>query len=309
MSLSSFVAIPEVRDKVKPLLSKLPRKIAVPLQVEPRSNCFAMVGTAFDYLLRFELQRRAPHAVAERWVAESVPDMLWKEFNGGAGGFDFLVDAPDPGHYLPPQEGGRRARAIVENAKAALADHLKNKKPTRAQLADLAAHAIRLARLDEVYRAMQLNPLFEQAGLEDVEDLLAMLDIVPFESLLHTEILLLNPNFKESSLVVDGADTDLIAGDLLVDFKVTKNSAMSIRDLDQLLGYYFLARNQRRLDAKFPEIGRVAIYFCRHGHLWVVDVSTWTKHPDFTEIEKWFFTKASAVFGSARASSGEPSPA
>ena len=55
-----------------------------------------------------------------------------------------------------------------------------------------------------------------------MEDLLSMLEIVPFGSLLHKKTVLLNPTFEESSVLVGGADADLIAGDLLIDFKVTK---------------------------------------------------------------------------------------
>jgi hypothetical protein len=261
MSLSSFLAIRDVWDKVKPLRAKLPRKIASRLQVKPRSDRYSMVGTAFDYLLCFELQRRAPHAVAERWVAEQALD-------------------------------SKRARAVLDHARVALSTHLQSKDPTRAQLAELAAHAIHLAKLEVIYREGRFDPLFEQAESEDIDDLLSMLDIVPFKSLLHSEVVLLNPNFKESSQLVGGADTDLIAGDLMVDFKVSAKDEMSVRDLDQLLGYYLLARNQRRLDSTFPEINRVALYFCRHGYLWVVDTTTWTEHPDFTAIEKWFYERA-----------------
>jgi hypothetical protein len=69
VSLLRFLAEPDVAAKIKPLRPKLPRKIPATLKVQPRSNRFMTVGTAFDYLLRFELQRRAPHAVAGRWVA------------------------------------------------------------------------------------------------------------------------------------------------------------------------------------------------------------------------------------------------
>lgn len=69
MSLTSFLDLPEVVAKVKPLRPKPPRKIDAPLRAQPRSNRYTMIGTAFDYLLRFELQRRAPHAVVSRWIS------------------------------------------------------------------------------------------------------------------------------------------------------------------------------------------------------------------------------------------------
>jgi hypothetical protein len=121
MSLTSFLDIQDVNEKVKVLRPKLPRTIPAPLRVQPLSNRYSMVGTAFDYLLRFELQRRAPYAIAEKWVAEYVPDLLWKKTGTVSVGFDLLRDTADPDHYLPPEEVARRARAILENAKAALA--------------------------------------------------------------------------------------------------------------------------------------------------------------------------------------------
>jgi hypothetical protein len=286
--------MPDVAARVKPLRPKVPRKIGAPLQVEPRSNRYPMVGTAFDYLLRFELQRRAPYAVAQRWIAESASDMLWKETDKG---IVVLWDELYAACHLPPEEAGRRAHAIVENAKTALGAHLKTKAPKRTELANLAAHAIRLAKLDPVVRARRpLDPDFEAADSEDVEDLLAMLAIVPFDSLLQSKVVLLNPTFRESSELVGGADADLITGDVLVDFKVTKKGEVAAKDLDQLLAYYLLARNQHRLDREFPEIRRAALYFCRHANLWVLDVSTWVAHPEFAQIENWFFKRAKEVF-------------
>ncbi len=296
MSLTSFLEMSDVAARLKALRPKVPRKLDAPLRVEPRSNRYTIVGTAFDYLLRFELQRRAPHAVSRKWMAESTPDLLWPK---GDDGMAVMRDELCAACQLPPEEAGRRARAIVQNAKTALDVHLKTKAPQRAELGPLAAHAIRLAKLDEVVRALRpLDPHFEAADPEDVEDLLGMLAIVPFESLLEPKVVLLNPDFKESSELVRGADTDLIAGDILIDFKVTKKGEVAARDLDQLLGYYMLARNQRRLDGAYPEIRRTALYFCRHACLRVLDVSTWLACPQFAQIEKWFFQRVKEVFTS-----------
>ena len=297
MSLTSFIKRPEVSDRMKPLRPKLPRKISAPLLVEPKTKNFRIVGTAFDYLLRFEIQRRASHATTRPWVAEHALERLGN-FTGNLArkhGKRRLVpisgrEGVDPRYSLPPKEVRKRAGAIVDNAKAAVAAYLQNQMPRRSELTELAAHAIRLAKLDQVYRTGRLPEAFEDAGTEDVEDLLNMLDIVPFDSLLCGDSLFLNPDFRESSGIVGGADADLIAGDLLVDFKSTKKPEMTGQDLDQLLGYYLLARRQRGLDPEFPEIKRVAFYFCRHGLLWVQDVGIWTGQPQFPDLETWFFS-------------------
>jgi hypothetical protein len=374
MSLTRFLDMPEVTAKVKPLRPKLPRKINALLHVEPRSNRYTMVGTAFDYLLRFELQRRAPHAIAGKWIAERTPDIIpniiqywWESDDGpfsatndpGAKQYSAwcernevsdeelceelapyaikidkklsLEDArrlADEAVRLMGSEdesdesvvklnrelvrfGGSenvglleiaaRARRVVKKAESAVAAYRKLKRPSSGSRAELAAHAIRLAQLDEVYRAWRLDPGFEEADSDDVDDLLAMLAVVPFDALTDGKLMLLNPDFADSSTLVGGADTDLIRGDMLVDFKVTKRSAMQARDLDQLLGYYLLARHRRRADPTFPAINRAALYFCRHGHLWILEVNNWTNHPEFPDIEEWFFKQASEVCGPSKA--------
>jgi hypothetical protein len=167
MSLRSFVKRPDVRAKLKPLRPKPPRTIGVPVKVQPRSNCYALVGTAFDYLLRFELQRRAPHSVAERWVAEYVPDRLYfrREFAGGSmegSVVDFATLPVDPKGAGDPlrvaREAAEQARQIVERARVAFLAYREAKAPARAAKEGLARHALRLAKLDPVLRSGYADP-------------------------------------------------------------------------------------------------------------------------------------------------------
>jgi hypothetical protein len=278
--------------------------------VAPKSERYMMVGTAFNYLLRFELQRRAPHAVARCWTAESAPDNIWCKNDKGVTSFRHLsrddkgvislAAHPDGDpHSLEKlaQEVAGRARNVVDKAKLAQARYVKSTSPTRLDQADLAGHAIRLAKLDDSSRSCgRFDSTFEEAAVEDVEDLLALLAIVPFNALFHDRVMLLNPIFGQTSSLVGGADADLIVGDMLVDFKTTKSDKMAADDLDQLLGYYLLARRQRQADPKFPAINRLAIYFCRQSYLWTLDATTWTEHPLFAETEEWFFSHAKEVF-------------
>jgi hypothetical protein len=48
MSLTSFVKLPEVVAKIKPLRPKLPRKIDAPLKVPLRTKRYRLLGTPFD---------------------------------------------------------------------------------------------------------------------------------------------------------------------------------------------------------------------------------------------------------------------
>jgi hypothetical protein len=296
MSLTAFVEMPEVRAKIRPLHPRVSLEVPVPLKVKPRSSRYTLIGTAFDYLLRFELQRRAPHAVAGRWVAESAPDLIYSEYNNGT--TLSLVLSPDVSSS-PPEEVRKRAEKIIAEAKTAVANYLESGAPVL--LPNLAAHAIRLAKLDSVRRALVLEPQFEEVNAEDVQDLLDMLAIVPFDSLLHEETLILNPTFGDSSILVGGADADLISGDMLVEFKTTKQGKVKLGHLDQLFGYYLLARNQKRIDSTFPAINKVGVYFCRHGYLWILNTIAWTENPQFPEIERWFLKYAEKVYAQTEA--------
>jgi hypothetical protein len=109
--------------------------------------------------------------------------------------------------------------------------------------------------------------------------------------------MLLNPTFGEGSVIVCGADADLIAGDMLLDLKTSKKPDQQTKQLDTILGYYLLARHQRRVDRGFPVIKRLAIYYARYGYLWCAHAVHWTNHPDFLSIEEWFFRRADEVFG------------
>lgn len=203
MSLTNFVGRPEVAAKIKPLRPNISRKITVSLKVEPRSNRYMLIGTAFDYLLRFELQRRAPYAIAEHWIAKSAPDLIQRQAEMAAKGRGVIFDS-----YIPLGEVAERARKIIMESKVVLANYIKSEKTNTNEQAILSAYAIRLAKLDYVFRALYLDPSFEKADPDDVQDLLNMLCIVPFDALLNKEIMILNPNFRESSTLVGGADTD-----------------------------------------------------------------------------------------------------
>ncbi|MBI1800010.1 MAG: hypothetical protein HYR71_00070 [Chloroflexi bacterium] len=293
--MTSFIRMPEVSAKFKPLRPELSRRIPVPIKAKSRTNHYALVGTAFDYLLRFELQRRALYAVSRPWIAEYVPDMIYNDTGTGVIiETNFLTNA-SPADYIPPAEVARRIRSIVESAKESVATYSTSRSPNYTQQFNLGESAIRLAKLDPVYRAGRLDPRFEEVDPQDVQDLLDMLAIVPFDKLLHPQVLFLNPDFGESSHLVSGADTDLISGDLLVDFKATMKGEMQGIDLDQLLGYFLLARKQHVIDPTFPVINQVGLYYCRHGYLWSVDVNTWTDQREFLEIEQWFFKQAEKV--------------
>jgi hypothetical protein len=187
----------------------------------------------------------------------------------------------------------RRARRVIDNAKRDVAVFQQFVGvPGRAVIASLAGHALRLAKLDALRRVQRFDPTFEHAATEDVENLVNLLTIAPFDQLVHSQIMRLNPTFGAGSRAVHGADGDLISGDMLLDFKTVQDAVLKALDLDQLFGYLLLARRGRQMDPSFPEIKRVGIYFSRHGYLWIRPAALWTSHPRFAEAERRFFDYA-----------------
>jgi hypothetical protein len=291
MSLSSFVRLPDVAEKLKPFRPPVRRIDARP-KVPRVSDNPQLVGTAFDYLLRFELQRQAPHAAEHEWVAELVPQMIcgpgskpgsWVEID--------LLHGKGPDEYLPPSEVSERIAAVCRAARRALAEYLQESMPSEATRRSLACWATRLAKIDGIYRGNSFDPTYQEAPGEVVNELVALLACVPFELLTHPEVMMLNPVFGEASGLVGGADADLITGDMLVDVKTTNSAEVRGEALDQLFGYFLLARR-----AGMPPLERVGLYFSRYSQLRTGNTAFWTERTDFAETEKWFFERAKKEF-------------
>jgi hypothetical protein len=244
VSVKSLIAVPEVRERLDEVIPQFPKLPSLPLKVPPRTTRYGLVGTAFDYVLRFELQRRNPHAVVRGWVAE---DSLER-----------IPIAAEVAGYTKKQartlekEGGK----ILREARGFIESFLTSASP---DISELAVHAVLLAKLDNVYRAYQLDPALPEVDPDDTRDVVNLLAAVPFEALSHPKLMLLNPTFDMYSSVVGGADADLICGDLLVDVKTTKNAQLKPEMIRQLLLYFMLARRARTEDANFPLVRTLGI--------------------------------------------------
>jgi|SRR5882724_8531034 len=299
MSLSDFVDLPEIRALLEPLLPREPIQLRRPLRVPAARNSGGLVGTAFDYAVRFELQRRHPRAHAKRWLAELSLELVEPIAEITA------PDDPTLSFILQDDEGpvvssvdsklAMRWRAIVLDARAAVDAYLGDPAPSPRLRDEILAHALRLARIDSYYRVGWVDPEPELVDIRDVADLRVLVAILPWKALGSGEALWLNPNFADQSTRVGGADADIIMGDLLLDLKVVTKCSPR-RDLRQLIGYLLLARAAVRDDPTFPTIARIGVYYARHGHLWTVPASDFIAHPAFRSVEKRFFVKADRLF-------------
>ena len=285
MSVISLLKDEDVRRELSKLLPPTTRRIAAPLLAPPLTRAYGLVGTAFDYAARFELQRRCPHARTESWVAKGA-----------------LARLP---RYTSEPKVIRQATQLVEQAEAEVESYIEAEAPTPKQRTAMAASAIRLAKIDATYRIGFVDPTMAVAEPDNVKDILGLLEVAPFDVLSHPTILWLNPTFGAHSRLVGGADCDLVSGSRLIDIKVTKNDAMEPDYLLQLISYAILSRGARDQSPDWPAVDELGIYFARHGHLWLTPASSIYEHPEYGNVESWYFQRASQEFGTRKPQSLE----
>ncbi len=269
MSLTSFVDSTEVRRRFLEEFEKPGMEATPDLLVPPISNRPTHVGTALDYLLRFSARRLNPGiAQGRQWVAESA-----LQFLSGSQKQD--------------------AEEVIERARNASDEYVATGELTL----EVLESTLRLARLDLVIRTrsnggVDIN-LLDPVQEEDVEDLRCLHEVIPEGYFRADTLCLLNPTFGRASALVGGADADLFLDDTLIDIKTVRQPSFDRGMFNQLLGYYTLhiIGGVGGVEPK-PTIQRIAVYFSRHAHLYVLplkEVIDRSTYPDFVE---WFAREA-----------------
>lgn len=285
MSLTSFLQNQDVKQRFRQEFVMPKMAVTQGILAPPLSTRYSLIGTAFDYLLRFYLKWLNPDAVTSQWVAELVlaaplsPLLQDVVINGGSGK---IV-------YFKETELTKKAQWIIEQAKADYADYLSS-----GQITDqLIESALRLAQLDPIFRAGVVDENLGNVYKEDVDDLRQLISLVEPRLFKASRLCLLNPTFGEASRLVGGADADLVIDDAIIDIKTTKNLRLERDHFNQLIGYFVLHEiaGVGGLIPK-PAITKVGIYFSRFGYLHVIDVSS-VIHPEtFSGFVEWFIARA-----------------
>lgn len=276
MGLTHFVQDKTVSD----LMAPFRQQVQMPhgLKVGTDSRHLAMVGTAFDYLLRIDLGRRFPGAVESTWIAERA---LVNPLEMHLACYDY------------------EAREMLKRSREAVQHYRSLAEPNRGDVAIVATAAISLAKLDVFYREGNVDSHFSRVFSDEVAELVNLLRYVPFDVLTKDadQGLWLNPSFDQVAECIDGADADIIIGTRLIDIKTTLKSVADPSWSDQLLGYFLLIREMRRRGESLPDITSVGFYFSRHAQLWETPTSVWLNNPRFEELERSFWSR---VVGAGR---------
>jgi len=235
------------------------------IKAPPLTTSYGWTGTAFDYAMRFYIQKLNPSAKVRRWLAEESATMVVASRRETA-------------------RTKKRVVGIVATAKDCVRSYLKSRRDVK-PAAELVRAAVDLAQLDLVYRIglLDLQPI-NDAMIEDIGNMLALVRPDDFRA---KKTCVLNPTFGEGSSLVGGADGDLFIDGTLVDIKVNKNLELGRDIFNQLLGYFCLSCIGG-VDGCRGKVTCVAVYFARYGILHRMPINSFMKARCLPAHIKWF---------------------
>lgn len=282
MSLTFFLQIPAVKDLFKNEFPLERPKLTGEIKAIPVTKHYSLVGTAFDYLLRFFLEYKNPNCIAVPWVAEDALILLNKtvETNGGKTP-DAMLDVLD------------RINIFLLKARKIHGEYLKNGNLDD----DLIRTTIVLAQIDVIYRAGKIYSNFDQVDDGDVQDLRNLISLVNPDMFLAKKACYLNPTFGYGSALVSGADADLVIDDTLIDIKTIKLLSFTQNHYNQLIGYYILSKLGMINGLEETRISKIGIYFSRHGILHTISTDEIESNPGFPQFVRKFEELAIEKFG------------
>lgn len=292
MSLTSLLSSrnnQELRDKFQTEFLTPSFNLKAKLKAPPLTNNYRIVGTAFDYLLRFYLEHHNKDAFIQRdfWAADtgfqSLSKILWlnskTEVEVATG---YKRDKFFNTKYL---------LTIITNQYEQTKVNYKIYVNNGVITDELICNTIFLAKLDVYYRAGIIDQNFDNYNPEDIKDIKSIISLVDNKNFQAKEKCYLNPTFGAGSSLVGGADADLIIDNTLIDIKVTQNLKLDRNHINQVLGYYLLSLiggvNSNPNDRPIENIG---IYFARHGELWTIPLVEFGDKQKFESFKEWLIS-------------------
>lgn len=273
MSLTEILSQPEVAAEFSKYVRVPAAGTRLPMVAPPRHHeSYPLVGTAFDYCLRFCISARNQGLVTEQpWVAEIAVRLMEGE-----------EDLPSGLSLEQARKGVKRARVLYE-------EFLRTKVFTP----QLARAALFLAALDKAYRTGPETVVLSylRAPLRyEVEDCMRLVRAVPAEVITAKQRVALNPTFGKASRLVGGADADFVIDDTLVDIKTTKYYQVTAPQLHQIVGYRILlaaCEEGGSTALGTPTVTHGGIYFSRHARLERFPYSDLINRNDFSTLSEW----------------------
>lgn len=269
MGDKSFITRPPFREKFRSTVTRPKGKLDRPILAPPVTLRPQLVGIAFDYLLRFYLERINVGSKTSEWAAEEGVNVLYP-FEGTSDKYEKAK-----GHL----EGARNLyQLFIQDG--VLTD-------------ELILAALRLAYLEGTRR----SGIFNEADLltfdeNDIADLRQLMALVREQDFSSRKACYLNPKFGSTE-----SNADLIIDDKLIDIKTIKSLVLDRRDLHQLIQYYILLSvegiyvgRKRHLNyfEEVCEVNQICIYFSRHGYLHHIKIADVINPENLPGFVKWY---------------------
>ena len=271
MSLTSFLEDnADVRARFLSQFAKPEFRVKAPLLAPHRTEDYWLAGTAFDYLLRFYVQKLNRGARTRPWVAETALEILRASSDAAT---------------------CKAATTLFGQAKERHSHFLRSsqRRPSR----ELIESSVYLAYLDAISRAGKVDPrIFKRARKALVDDLERLLALVQPRFFRAEKRCFLNPTFGVASCLVDGADADLIVDDTLIDVKTSKHLEFDRVIFNQVIGYYVLSCIGGVSDWPRAKIKYLAVYYARYGLLHRVPITDCLSGGSMTTFLRWFRRRA-----------------
>lgn len=283
MSLTTLLKQPEIRAAFKELTDKPKTPTATEgvngeIKAKPITKHYSLIGTSFDYLMRFYLERHNTGCITKRWVANHSINRLMRE--KGDSEIDIkakmLLKRVDYEENPPHMkyEGDRYTFDIGDTVSAGVNSYLYaecayNRYIETGVLDDpIFIASILLGRLDYIFRAGFIDPDIGMVLKDDIQDLKNLICVIPEKEFISKDKCLLNPVFGSGSELVGGADADFIIDNTLIDIKTTQSRTITRESFNQIVGYYVLSKYDNLYD-----IEKVSIYFSRFGIKYTYNVN------------------------------------
>lgn len=252
---------------------------------QPITNNYSLVGGAFDYLLRFHIERINESCLmgVKPYVAEASYLKLASYLK--TNNKDLIYCGY--GKTRSKQEPSKVLNSLKKEYKLS-SKNIKRFKEVGVVTDDLLRSCILFAKLDAFFRAHYVYPDYSYFDDGDLKDLRQILHCVNFENFKAKEYCLLNPTFGKGSELVFGADADMVIDSTLIEIKVVKSNGLRREYLNQLLCYYILSLIGGIDGYGDSKIDSIGIYYARHGVFWKISLDEIAEMKVYEEVKDWF---------------------
>ena len=269
MGVKSFIARPPFHEKFLSTITRPHGKLDKPILAPPLTLNYQLVGTAFDYLLRFYLERINVGSKTSLWAAEEGV-MLLEALEGTSDKYE-------------------KAKSHLDGARKLYQSFIQDGFLTH----ELISAALCLAQLEGIRRSGAFNEAdFGTFDERDIVDLTQLMSLVREQDFSPRKACYLNPTFGSTR-----SNADLIIDDKLIDIKTTKYLVLDRRHLHQLVQYYILlslegidveSKGHINYFEEVCEVNQICIYFSRHGYLHLMKIADLIDPEHLPGFVEWY---------------------